>query len=106
MISKPLLLGAAIAAALVSPALPQSSGGIPGVIASGLEVELVQEGYQFTEGPVGTSDGGLYFTDNRANKILLLDRKGKITVVHENTNNANGLVLTKSGDLLEVQGAG
>jgi hypothetical protein len=106
MILRPLLLGAAIAAALVSPALPQSSGGIPGVIAPGVEVELVQEGYQFTEGPVGTPDGGLYFTDNRANKILLLDRKSKITAVHENTNNANGLVLTKSGDLLEVQGAG
>ena len=58
-------------------------------------MELVQEGYQFTEGPVGTPDGGLYFTDNRANKILLLDRKGKITVVHENTNNANGLALTQ-----------
>jgi len=106
MISRSLLLGAAMAAVLVSPALTQTSGGIPGVIAPGVEVELVQEGYKFTEGPVGTPDGGLYFTDNRANKILLLDRNGKITVAHENTNNANGLVLTKSGDLLEAQGTG
>jgi gluconolactonase len=98
----------AVAIAIVgtSPGLAQSSAGVPGVVAPGAEVELVQEGFQFTEGPVGTPDGGLYFTDNRANRIHFLDASGKITVAHENTNNANGLVLTRDGDLLEVQGVG
>ena len=83
----------AVAIAIVgtSPGLAQSSAGVPGVVAPGAEVELVQEGFQFTEGPVGTPDGGLYFTDNRANRIHFLDASGKITVAHENTNNANGL---------------
>ena len=37
--------------------------GIPGVVAKGAAVELVKGGFTFTEGPVGTADGGLYFTD-------------------------------------------
>ena len=65
-----------------------------------------RKGFNFTEGPVGAPDGGLYFTDNRANKILLLDPSGKISVTHENTTNANGLVLTKEGDILAAEGVG
>src|SRR3979490_3456834 len=43
----------------------QSPSGIAGVVAPGVEPELVQEGFVFTEGPVGTPDGGLYFSDIR-----------------------------------------
>ena len=39
-------------------------------------------------------------------KFSCSTRPGKITVAHENTNNANGLALTRDGDLLEVQGVG
>jgi gluconolactonase len=99
-------VGAALTIAGMLPGLAQSSAGIPGVVAPGVAVELVQEGFQFTEGPVGTPDGGLYFTDNRANRIHFLDPSGKISTAHENTNNANGLALTRDGDLLEVQGVG
>ena len=49
-------------AALSLPLLAQSPG-IPGVVAPGVEPELVKDGFMFTEGPVGTPDGGLYFTD-------------------------------------------
>ena len=52
--------------------------GIPGVVAAGATVELVKEGFQFTEGPVGTPDGGLYFTDVRANVMYRLDPSGGI----------------------------
>lgn len=99
------VLGVSLAALSAQAALSQSTA-IPGVIAAGAQVELVQEGFVFTEGPVGTPDGGLYFTDNRANTILFLDPSGKITTAHQNTNNANGLALTRDGDLLEVQGRG
>ena len=37
----------------------QSPSGISGVVAPGVEPELLQEGFIFTEGPVGTPDGGL-----------------------------------------------
>src|SRR5215467_6173043 len=81
-----------IAASLSAwPAAAQSSSGLAAVIAPGTEPELVQEGFVFTEGPVGTPDGGLYFSDIRPNRIHYLDPAGKISLVHEQTNGANGL---------------
>lgn len=103
---KRFLTGAATAALLVAPALAQSADPIKGVIGPKANVELVQEGYKFTEGPVGTAKGELYFTDNRADQILLLDSKGKISLAYDKTDNANGLAFSRSGELLEVQGVG
>jgi sugar lactone lactonase YvrE len=76
------------------------------VVAPGVEPELVQEGFVFTEGPLGTSDGGLYFSDIRPNRIYRLDPSGKIELVRENTNGANGLAFTREGDLLAAEGTG
>jgi len=85
----------------------QSPSGISGVVAPGVEPELVQEGFIFTEGPVGTPDGGLYFSDIRPSRIYHLDPNGKIDLVHEQTNGANGLALngltlTRDGKTLIV----
>lgn len=99
------LLGCALLYACASA--PQSEGGLAGVIAPGAEVRLVKEGYLFTEGPLGTADGGLLFTDLRtANRIYRLDPVGRITVVLENSNTANGLAFTQGGDLLAAEGGG
>jgi gluconolactonase len=100
-------VGIAAAAVLTAlPALAQAPAGIPGVVAPGVEPELVQEGFVFTEGPVGTPDGGLYFSDIRPNKIYHLGPDGKIVLVREQTNGANGLAVTKDGDLLAAEGDG
>src|SRR5262249_91153 len=53
---------AALAGLLALPVLAQSPTGIAGVVAPDAEPRLVQEGFVFTEGPVGTPDGGLYFS--------------------------------------------
>jgi gluconolactonase len=96
-------LGAAvIIAALARPAMAQT--GIPGVLAPGVVPELVQEGFTFTEGPVGTADGGLYFSDIRVSKTFYLDPGGKISVFREGTNGSNGIALTKAGELLFAEG--
>src|SRR6267154_4046850 len=87
-------------------AVAQQSAGIPGVISPGVEPELVQEGFTFTEGPVGTPDGGLYFSDIRVNRIHRLDAVGKITTLYEQTNGANGLALNKAGELFAAEGDG
>ena len=79
---------------------------IPGVVAEGTRVELVQEDFVFTEGPVGTPDGGLYFSDVRANRIYRLEPSGEIRVFLENTQAANGLALDESGRLLAAEGDG
>jgi gluconolactonase len=84
----------------------QSPAGIPGVLAPGAQPELVQEGFTFTEGPVGTADGGLIFSDPRANRIHRLNPGGKITVLREQSNGTNGNALTKGGDLLGAEGDG
>ncbi|MDP8989378.1 MAG: SMP-30/gluconolactonase/LRE family protein [Acidobacteriota bacterium] len=88
--------------ALAWPLWAQSPG-IPGVVAPGAEPELVKDGFLFTEGPVGTPDGGLYFTDLRANKIYKIDPEGKITTVRMNTGGANGLALN-GGELYAAEG--
>ena len=102
-----ITLGAAAAVALLAGAArAQSPGGIAGVVAPGVVPELVQEGFVFTEGPVGTPDGGLYFSDIRPNRIHYLDPGGKISLVREQTNGANGLALTRDGDLIAAEGEG
>jgi gluconolactonase len=102
---KRALLGASACGFLIAaPALAQPSAGIPGVVAAGVQPELVQEGFTFLEGPVGTADGGLFFSDIRVNKTYRLDPSGKITAVREDTNGTNGLALDKNGDLINAEG--
>jgi len=107
MRNSPLLtvLGAVLMSA--GCASVQTQGGIPGVVAPGVEPELVQEGFSFTEGPLGTADGGLYFTDLRqANRICRLDAGGMISVFREKSDGTNGLAFTPTGDLVGAEGAG
>jgi gluconolactonase len=100
------VFAAACLAGLMAPALAQSPSGIPGVVAPGVEPQLVQDGFVFTEGPVATAEGTLYFSDIRANRTYLLEIGRRISVARENTNGANGLALTKEGDLLAAEGDG
>ena len=97
---------AALIALVAVSVLAHPQSGIHGVIAPGVQPELVQEGFVFTEGPVGTADGGLYFSDLRANQTYHLDPSGKITMVREHTNGANGLALAHDGSLLAAEGDG
>jgi gluconolactonase len=100
-------VGVAVVIGLLAlPGSAQSPAGIPGVVAPGADPQLVQEGFVFTEGPVGTPDGGLYFSDIRPSRIYRLDPHGKIDLVREQTNGANGLALTRDGELLAAEGEG
>ena len=101
-----LALAAAVIAALAVPVLGQPGGGIAGVLPAGAVPELVKEGFVGTEGPVGTADGGLFFSDIRANKTYRLDPAGNFSVFRENTNGSNGLALTREGDLVFAEGEG
>jgi gluconolactonase len=96
----------ALVGLLALPVSAQTPSGITGVVAPGVEPVLVQEGFVFTEGPVGTPDGGLYFSDIRPNLIYRLDTNGEISIVREQTKGANGLAVTREGDLLAAEGDG
>ena len=70
-----------------------------------MKPELVQEGFVFTEGPVGTYDGGLFFSDIASKTIYHMDPDGKITIARGNTLGANGLALNQS-ELYAAEGYG
>ena len=76
---------------------------IPGVIAAGTTVQLIKDGFQGTEGPVGTPDGGLYFTDPYASKMYKMDKNGNVTLWREDTGGTSGIFLLKNGRLLGAE---
>jgi len=90
-----------------APTTPQPAGplgGIPKVVAKGEMVQLVKEGFAFTEGPVPMSDGGLYFSDLlTSDRIHRLSLTGEITVFREQANSAGGLALNRAGELFAVE---
>jgi gluconolactonase len=93
-------------AAFAAAAMAQTSPGIPGVLAPGVTPHAVADYFIFTEGPVATADGGLYFSDIRTSLTWFLDPAGKFEIVREKTNGANGLALTKDSELLFAEGDG
>lgn len=84
---------------------PKEEAGLSQVIAPGAQVELVREGFVFTEGPVGLPDGGLLFSDLRAGLIYRIEPNGGLSLFRNNTNETNGLALNRKGELLAAETA-
>src|SRR5262249_32708763 len=100
---------AGVALAVISAAFlfGQTDSSIKGVVAGTVRPGLGQEGFMFTERPVGTADGGLYFSDIMgADKTYRLDSVGKITIYRSNTNGTNGLALMRDSSLIGAEGTG
>jgi gluconolactonase len=65
----------------------------------------VQHEKIFTEGPVADADGDILFTNVPAQHILKFSvADGKLSVLRENTNSANGLAFDAAGHLLACEG--
>ena len=95
----------AFAACLLLAAPEALAGaGIPGVIAPNVVAELVSEVFVNTGGPLGTPDGGLYFSDTVADRTYYLDQQGFITVERERTERSSGIAFTPEGDLVFAEG--
>lgn len=94
-----------VAARTQDPPRPEFSPqpGVPGVVAAGSKIEAVKDGFQFLEGPNGTPDGGLYFSDLRTSTMYRLDPSGTIRVAREKTNSANGMALMPDGSILSAE---
>ena len=59
--------------------IPLAGGQVP--IAPGAELELVSDGYSFTEGPAADAKGNVYFTDQPNDRILKWSvADGKVTL--------------------------
>lgn len=80
-----------------------STPAIDGVVASGTPIELIKEGFQGTEGPIGLPDGSVIFTEGQANRITRIAADNAISSFLENSGGANGLAFNSSGELVAVQ---
>jgi gluconolactonase len=69
------------------------------MLVDGKDWELVSEGHGFTEGPVASADGTVYFSDIPNSKIHVVAPDGKVSVWMENTNKTNGLAFGPDGRL-------
>src|SRR5918995_964714 len=56
------------------------------------------------EGPVWHPEGYLTFTRHRISQLVRWDRDGTVSVVRENTGEANGCALDRRGRLLMCEG--
>ncbi|WP_335965407.1 SMP-30/gluconolactonase/LRE family protein [Galbibacter sp. PAP.153] len=69
-------------------------------IKKGAELQLVANGYKFTEGPAADRKGNVYFTDQPNNTILKWTvATDSVTVFMDDAGRANGLYFDKEGNL-------
>lgn len=80
----------------------ESQAEIPGLGSIG-QVELIQSGFKFLEGPAKVPDGRLFFTDIPAETIYQLDHSGEISEFLKPSGFANGLMYGGDGQLLVCQ---
>lgn len=70
------------------------------LIADGAELELIANGFDFTEGPVSDASGNVYFTDQPNNRIHKWSYEDNIvSVFMEDAGRANGLYFDSKGNL-------
>ncbi|MDA0350253.1 MAG: SMP-30/gluconolactonase/LRE family protein [Verrucomicrobia bacterium] len=69
------------------------------LVAPGAEVEVIAEGFVFTEGPVWDKSGTLLFSDVRVNKIMQLGPDGNVSVFIDDIG-TNGLYFDNKGFLI------
>ncbi len=71
------------------------------LIASGAALQLVADGFSFTEGPAVDSEGNVYFTDQPNDQILKWSvDTGEVDVYMKPAGRANGLYFDHQGHLL------
>lgn len=62
-------------------------------------LQLVGDGFSFTEGPTADADGNVFFTDQPNNRIWKYSVDGELSVFMENAGRANGMYIDREGVL-------
>lgn len=70
------------------------------VIAPGAKLELLADGFKFTEGPAVDTEGNVYFTDQPNDRIMKWSVEGKLSTFLQPCGRANGLYFDLNGNLL------
>jgi gluconolactonase len=92
--------------ALVAGGVRAADEKIAGVGPAG-EIKKAHTGFKFTEGPAADADGNVYFTDipnEKIHKIAAGD--GKLSVLVEKSNVANGLMVNAKGEIFACEMSG
>ncbi len=72
-----------------------------GIIAKGAQLEMLGDGYAFTEGPAPDKKGNVYFTDQPNDRIIRWDATtGALTVFSDDAGRSNGMYFDQEGNLL------
>ena len=61
------------------------------IIAPGAKVELLAEGFEFTEGPASDAEGNVYFTEQPNDRILAWNVDGTLSTFMQPSGRSNGL---------------
>jgi len=89
----------AAALALISLIGPEPLRAETGVVAPGAKVELLADGFKFTEGPASDADGNVFFTDQPNDRILKWSTDAKLSTFMEPCGRSNGLAFDAQGNL-------
>ena len=76
-----------------------------GCVAQGAAAVLLQDGFEFTEGPATAPDHSVVFSDVRASRRYCWIPGGQVSLLAEDTGGANGLFFGPGGDLVVCESA-
>jgi gluconolactonase len=99
----PSLHGSRPALAQVPAAAPARQNEIPGVLAAGTALELVQDGFGYLDGPAAGPDGLFYFSDVGVGQTHRILRDGTIEVFRDQSNGSTGLGFDGRGRLIALE---
>lgn len=69
------------------------------IIAPNAELQLLADGFEFTEGPASDAEGNVYFTDQPNDRILIWSVNGELSTFMQPSGRANGLCFDDAGYL-------
>lgn len=91
---------AGVMAIVAGSALAQGSD----LVAPGAEVELLTDGFIFTEGPAADAAGNVYFSDIPANTNYVWTNDGELQTFRTDSNGTNGLFFDRNWQLFAAEG--
>jgi gluconolactonase len=71
-----------------------------GVVAPGAKLELLTNGFAFTEGPTCDKAGNLFFVDQPNNRIMEWSADGRLSTFLQPSGHANGMMFDAGGNLI------
>jgi len=76
----------------------------PDLVAPGADVQLLTDGFIFTEGPAADEAGNVYFSDIPTNTNYVWTNAGELQTFRENSNGTNGLFFDRNWQLFAAEG--